>query len=365
MGQKPVWAILGGGNGGQSAAGHLGIMGFEVRIYDVFPATIEAIKAQGGINVEGSVKGFGKVALATTSIGDAVKGADIIMVIAPAVVHRDIAEKLAPFLKDGQIIFIHPGTTFGVLEFRKVLDDFNCKADIILSEAQSLMYACRATKPGNAHIMGIKNNLQVAAFPSTETDRVVKLLNQAYPHIKAAKNILETSLTNLNAIMHPGPSILNSSLIESKHEWKYYLDGITPSIGEFIVDLDKERVELGKKVGLELPGVLEMYRIMYDVTGDNLTDIVRSNKAYWEISGQKKLDTRYIFEDIPTGLVPMVSLAEKAGTSCERMKAICSLGGFLLKKDFISTGRTLENLGLGKYGIEQILSYVETGKIEK
>ncbi|MDX9801360.1 MAG: NAD/NADP octopine/nopaline dehydrogenase family protein [Spirochaetia bacterium] len=365
MGQKPVWAVLGGGNGGQSAAGHLGIMGFEVRIYDIFPATIEAIKRQGGINVEGSVKGFGKVALATTSIGDAVKGADIIMVTAPAVVHRDIASKLAPFLKDGQIVFIHPGATFGVLEFRKVLNDFSCKADIVLSESQSLIYACRATKPGNAHIMGIKNKLQAAAFPATETDRVIALLNQAYPNIVSGKNVLETSLTNLNAIMHPGPSILNSSLIESKHEWKYYLDGITPSIGEFIVELDKERVELGSKVGLELPGLLEMYRIMYDVAGDNLTDIVRSNKAYHEISGQKKLDTRYIFEDIPTGLVPMVSLAEKAGTSCERMKTICRLGGFLLKKDFLSTGRTLENLGLGDLGIDQIILYVETGKVKK
>jgi len=362
MGQKPVWAILGGGNGGQSAAGHLGIMGFDVRIYDVFKATIEAIKNQGGINVEGSVKGFGKVQLATTSIGDAVKGADIVMVIAPAVVHRDIAEKLSPFLSDRQIVFIHPGATMGVLEFRKVLDDCRCKADIILSESQSLIYACRATKPGNAHIMGIKNNLKAAAFPAKETEKVIKLLRQAYPQIEGAKNVLETSLTNLNAIMHPGPSLLNTSLIESKHEWKYYLDGITPSIGEFVVELDRERVALGKKLALDIPGVMEIYRTMYDVKGDNLTDIVRSNKAYWEISGQKKLDTRYIYEDIPTGLIPMISLAKKAGTPHERMQTIASLGGFMLKKDFTATGRTLENLGLASMSVEEILEYVETGR---
>ena len=262
MAQKPVWAIVGGGNGGQSASGHLGFLGFDVRLYDVFPATIDAIRSQGGVNVEGSIRGFGKVSLATTSMEDAVKGADIIMVIAPAVVHKDIAEKMAPYLSDGQVVFIHPGATFGVLEFRKVLDDNRCGAKIILSESQSLIYACRAVKPGNAHILGIKNSLQAAAFPANETDKVISLLRQAYPQIEPAKNVLETSLTNLNAVMHPGPSILNSSLIESEHEWKYYLDGITPSIGSFIIDLDMERVALGKKMGLNLPTVIEMYRKM-------------------------------------------------------------------------------------------------------
>ena len=60
----------------------------------------------------------------------------------------------------------------------------------------------------------------------------------------------------------------------------------------------------------------------------------------------------------------MVSLAKKAGTPYERMQTICSLGGYLLKKDFVSTGRTLENLGLSDLTVDEIISYVETGKKE-
>ena len=38
-----TWAILGGGNGGQAIAGHLSILGEKVRLYDVVPATVDAL----------------------------------------------------------------------------------------------------------------------------------------------------------------------------------------------------------------------------------------------------------------------------------------------------------------------------------
>ena len=59
MNNNIVWAILGGGNGGQSLAGHLALMGYRVRLYDIFQQTVDAINEQGGITVSGVVEGFG------------------------------------------------------------------------------------------------------------------------------------------------------------------------------------------------------------------------------------------------------------------------------------------------------------------
>ena len=136
---KLTWAVIGGGNGGQSLSAHLALMGFTVRLYDIFPQTIEAIHSAGGIQVDGTVKGFGKIELATTDIARAVDGADIIMIVAPAIAHHDIALNCAPHLTDGQIIFIHPGATGGALEFNKVLLDRQCDKSITLAEAESLL----------------------------------------------------------------------------------------------------------------------------------------------------------------------------------------------------------------------------------
>jgi len=61
--QSLKWAVIGGGNGGQSLSGHLSHMGFAVRLYDIFAETIATIQSQGGIQLNGAVKGFGKIDL--------------------------------------------------------------------------------------------------------------------------------------------------------------------------------------------------------------------------------------------------------------------------------------------------------------
>jgi len=357
-----VWTIIGGGNGGQSVAGHLGYKGLKVRVYDIDEETVEIINEQKGIHlVDGVLNGFGAVEFATTNLEKAVHASDVVMVVVPALVHKAIAKDLASVLEDGQIVFIHPGATCGALEFKNVLDEMNCEADIIISEAMSLIYACRSPKKGTASIKGIKNKLMAAALPANKTEEVVKILNIAYPEIYAGKNVLETSLENLNAVMHPGPTLLNTSLIESNRKWKYYYDGITPSIGEYLVALDQERKAIGKAFGFELTDITKWYEVLYDATGSNLSEVVKNNKAYADIDGQKSLQTRYLLEDIPMGLVPLACLGRLAGESIEHIDILIKLGELLLNKDFSKEGRNLENLGLENMCIEEIENYLETG----
>lgn len=360
--RKNIWAVIGGGNGGQSAAAHLAVMGYPVRIYDVLPETISAIDKQGGIHVDGAVTGFGPVEKATLKMEEAVEGADVIMVIAPALYHRDIAEKMAPSLQSGQIILIHPGATMGAIEFRQVCREKGAPVEsIIVAEAQSLLYACRAKTPGHAHINGMKQTLAIAALPSSRTNEAVKVISEAFPQIYGASNVLETSLTNLNAVMHPGPSLLNVSLIESELAWEYYMDGITPSIGSYAERLDLERLALGKAVNLELPGVLQMYRTLYGVDKPTLSETVKEVKAYRGIAGQKRIDTRYVLEDIPMGLVPMASLGEQLGVPVPMISTIIDLGSFLLQKDFVSQGRTMKKLGLDGLDASGLTEFVTHG----
>jgi opine dehydrogenase len=362
---KLTWAVIGGGNGGQSLSGHLALLDFAVRLYDIFPQTIDAIRSAGGIRVDGVVEGFGKIALATTDIARAVDGADIIMIVAPAIAHRDIARSCAPHLTDGQIIFIHPGATGGALEFKQILLDQKCDKAITLAEAESLLYTCRSPKPGHTTIFGIKNELMVAALPATETRRVVKRLNTAFPQMYAGANVLATSLGNANAVMHPAPTLLNTSLIESGRDWLYYWDGITPSIGAFVEALDEERLAVASAFDLKIPGILEWYKAHYGVQGKTLSETVKRNQAYAEVMGQKTLHTRYLLEDIPTGLVPMAYLGKLAGVEVTRMETVIKLGEFLTGKDLTTSGRTLENLGLAGMTLEEIQEYIETGKISQ
>lgn len=45
----------------------------------------------------------------------------MILIVVPAFAHKELAEKMVPFLEDGQIIVLNPGRTGGALEFYNVL----------------------------------------------------------------------------------------------------------------------------------------------------------------------------------------------------------------------------------------------------
>lgn len=356
------WTILGGGNGGQTTAGHLGMMGFDVTIYDIFEETIEAISKQGGIFLEDALTGFGKVKSATTNIEEALQDADVVLVTVPATAHQLVAKSCAPYLKDGQIIVLNPAATFGSLAFEKILKDEGCTANVTLAETNTLLYGCRIIEPGRTQVFGLKNRILLAALPATETARVVAAMQVAFPQFVAADSILITSFDNTNPILHTATTLLNTGTIESDREWHFYIDGFTPSIGRFVESMDEERLAIGRALGLDLLSCREQLEVEYNVFADTLADSIRKNPVYQDIKGQKALDTRYLSEDIPMGLVPFVELGKLLELPTARMESIVDLAQLVLERDLMKNARTLKNLGIDDMTSTEFLQYVQTGQ---
>ncbi|WP_432354318.1 NAD/NADP octopine/nopaline dehydrogenase family protein [Sporosarcina sp. A2] len=362
MNNSLKWTIIGGGNGGQTTAGHLGMMGFDVTIYDIFEETIQAIKEQGGVYLQDALTGFGKVVCATTNMEEALKDADVVFVTVPATAHRTVAESCAPYLKDGQIVILNPAASFGSLVFRKTLDDEGCKANVTLGETNTLLYGCRIVKPGTTQVFGLKNRILTAALPATETARVVEILQTAFPQFEACESILVTSFDNTNPILHPATTLFNTGIIESEQEWRFYVDGFTPSIGRYVERMDEERLAIGRALGLELLSCLQQLEVEYDVFEDTLAESVNRNPVYQDIGGQKTLETRYITEDIPMGLVPFIEIGKLLGLPVIHMETAATMGQLLLGRSLMDEARTLENLGVAGMSGNEFLEFVQTGR---
>jgi opine dehydrogenase len=344
--KKLQFAIIGAGNGGQSFTGHLGLLGFPVRLWDVDPQRVVDLKKTNRMVVSGAVTGECDIPLVTGNIGEAVEGADIIMMVIPTVFQRSTIKAMAPYLKDGQALVLNPGATGGALEARATLQEEGCLAKVLVAETDTLLYACRSPKPGEAIIGGIKDGLSIAALPATDTARVAELLNQAFPQFKAVSSVLITSLNNANAMMHPSPTILNAGRIECAASFDYYFEGVTPSLARVVETVDAERLAIGKAMGVEVPSIHDFYRTSYAAFGKNLHEQLQNVKAYVGIKGPTSLNTRYIFEDLPTGLVPLSALGAAVGVPTPTMNSIVQLGNILLERDFWVEGRSLEKLGL-------------------
>ena len=139
------FAIIGAGNGGQAFAAYLSLKGYPVKIYDVSQKTIDILQEKGGVLLEGNsdVVGFGKITLASTNLKEVIHGADIVMVVLPSIYHKDMAKKMAPYLKDGQIVVLNPNASLGPVEFKNTLKECGCTADVILAGTSTLLFACR------------------------------------------------------------------------------------------------------------------------------------------------------------------------------------------------------------------------------
>src|SRR6476660_5809509 len=111
-------AVLGGGNGSFAAAGDLSLAGHEVRLWRRDRAAVAAHDAAGGAITVKDFRGRheAKPSLITSDIAAAVRDAELILCPAPATAQQDIARTVAPYLRDGQVVFLPPGT-FGSYMF--------------------------------------------------------------------------------------------------------------------------------------------------------------------------------------------------------------------------------------------------------
>lgn len=351
-------AVIGAGNGGQAIAGYLGLTGYDVCLYDIDVPKIEELKKKGGIELEGQIKGFGKVGCITTDISVAVKGAEIIMVTTVANAHKAVAKSLAPLVEDGQVIILNPGRTCGALVFKQSLTDCGCTKRYYLGEAQTLVYACRVVENGRVNVIGVKDEVLLSGLPAADTDYILEKINPIYPSFIKTDNVLRTSLENIGAMFHPCVLLFNAATIERNEIFWFYRD-MTEQVAEFIEKFDAERLAVGKAYGIDLLGVRDWIKFAYKNTeGDTLCERMRNNPAYHDIKSPSTIFTRQLTEDIPTGVLPIMQLGKAAGVETPLLESMVHICEALLNMDLHTNGRSLKNLGLEGMDKDDILKFV-------
>lgn len=365
---SPRFAVFGAGNGGTAMAGHLGLLGFHVRLWNRTAERIAPLKRTRYIELvaerEGLPHGTTKIDRVTTSAEEAIDGADVIMVVVPATGHKDVATHVAPLLKDGQVVVLHPGRTGGALEFLHTIRTQGCTADVIVAEAQTLIYACRAINPGQVKMFGVKRSVPVAALPAHKTPEVVSLLSQAIDSFVPGDNVMKTSLDNIGAIFHPAVMVLNAARVETtRGDFEFYIDGISRSVARVLEQIDTERIRVGGALGFHCMSAREWLYVAYGAAGTTLFDAIRANEGYYGIKAPHVLDVRYISEDVPTSLVPIASLGDQMGVPCPSIKAVIHLSEVLLERDFWMSGRTTESMGLAGHSLQTIRQVILEGRL--
>jgi len=380
-------AVLGGGHGGFTMAADLSMAGHEVNLYELpeFASNLKPVLEKGGINLVarklpageelplpgGGRSGFSRITgKVTTSMKEALEGVDLVMLVVPAFGRERFVREMSPHLKDGQVIVVWPAY-FGALMVTKALKEAGCNKDIVVAETESLIYLTKKRGPAEVLVQGVKEKLDVAAFPATRTDEVVKILREVFPRsrIVKARNVLQTTLTNVNLVLHPPSTLLNLPKVE-RALFPYYEDvggpswrayDITPGMARVMEAIDREIIATGEKLELRLPGLKETLKAFYGAYGRDLYETVLNCYAYQLQLAPTSIDHRFITEDVPYGLVPVSYLADQVGTPTPVIKALITIACAVTGRDFWREGLTMEKIGLAGKTSREIVEYVEKG----
>jgi len=351
----PTFCVLGAGPGGLAMAAHLAMTGCRVNMFNRTLAHIEAVRARGGIDADGEVSGFASLNVVTADPAEAMDDCDVLMVVVPATAHRDMAQIIAPHIKDGQILVLNPGRTGGALEVAKIIGEKNPRVQPYIAEAQTLLYAARATNPGQVHIFGIKNSVPLATLPAYHITDILPVIQKALPQFVPGDNVLKTSLDNIGAVFHPAITVLNAGRIEDTHgDFEYYVEGVTPSVACVLEAIDRERVNVAAALGIRANTAREWLYLAYDAAGRTLHDAMRANAGYSGIKAPGTMAHRYITEDVPASLVPIASIGEMLNVPTPMIRSIIRLASAMHGVDYWAEGRTVERLGIKGMSVKDI-----------
>ncbi|TAK45697.1 MAG: glycerol-3-phosphate dehydrogenase [Betaproteobacteria bacterium] len=354
-------AVLGGGHGAYAAAADLSEQGHEVRLWRRDAAALQPLQAGGAIAlVDQAGRRKVRIAKATADAGEAVRGAELVVVPAPATAQGEIAAAIAPHLTSGQVVFLPPGT-FGSYVMAEIVRASGSNAQLAFAETGTLPYLARKRGPAEIAITVRAVRLPTGVYPAARAGEALGVIRSAYPSVQPCGNALSGALMNAGPVIHPPLIVLNAAPLEKFERWDIHNEGTQPSVRAVTDRLDGERVALREALGFAAPHfpLADHYTSDRWMYGDAHRKLVDSGD--W----RERIDLRahrYMTEDMALGLAFLVSVAKWAGVDAPVAQGLLAIAGAILGRDLRRGPRTLEALGLVTLARDEMTLLLHEGR---
>ena len=220
--------------------------------------------------------------------------------------------------------------------------------EITIVEAQSSFIDCRIAEPGLVRVgfRNVRNPLGI--YPSKHKKQAQQVLDKLGFPFTYLSSVVEAALHNPNLIVHSVGAIMSIPRIEkTKGEYCMYHEVFTPSVWRILEALDSEKMDVLGALGFPRIPYVEACKFR------NSLDDTRDAKEvfFWyaamptRAKGPTTVDSRYISEDVPQGLVMLEALGMSLGVDTPTCTALIEIASAALGRDLRVEGRTVERLG--------------------
>lgn len=355
-------SILGAGNGGTAVAADLSLKGHEVTLIKT-SNSMHNVSFDYLVNNNGKVRIIedgeekkAQIAYVTRELSH-IAESEVVIVYIQTTYHEDLIGRIIPYLRDDQILLFNPG----YFSTAYVLKHCKDKKPIIV-EAQSSFIDCRISEPGVVRVgfRNVRNPLGI--FPENRRDEARRVLEKIGYPFTYLNSVVEAAIHNPNLIVHTVGAIMSIPRIEkTKGDYVMYHEVFTPSVWKILEQLDGEKMDVLEKLGFNRIPYVEACKHR-----NSLNDEQDAKEVFfWYASmptrakGPKTVDSRYITEDVPQGLVLLETLGAELDVPTPICTSLIEITSAALGRDMRENGRTVSRLG--KANINYILNASEEG----
>jgi opine dehydrogenase len=352
-------AIAGAGAVGFTSACLLRLLGNTVTLWSPSGRGTQGLRDNNKITTTGSVNGTFDV----NYVEDPkllCESATLIMIAIPAYGQKSVFEQLVPHLTDEHTIFITGGQmSMGALYLSKLLKDAGKKSLICMNNGPMTMG--RKLGPNDAVQVPPKKMARLSAIPADQTDRAIAVLSQAWgDRFKAFDSVLEVGFAAMGGIVHSALVMGNITRMEEGEEWcGYYY--VTESISRLTHALDADRIAVAKGFGIETPNAPAIFSggAKPDATVREVLFPLTYERTFR--NGPRKVEHRYIEEEVPYNLVTLERLGRIAGVETPNVTRVIDMYNIMRDRDYRSKNTMAEAIGLDQMSHEEILEKFANG----
>ncbi|HZH51610.1 MAG TPA: NAD/NADP octopine/nopaline dehydrogenase family protein [Microvirga sp.] len=337
-------AIAGAGGIAFAAAAFLIDNGHDPILWSPSGRRTAELAAGRPLTATGAVSGTFHPKVASSPL-ELVSGADAVLIALPAYGHRTVMDAIARHVTDEQIVIISSHASFGALYLSKKLAELGTRAPIV---AWGTTVTTGRQKSGTeVHVSTIRSKVDMATVPLSAGERGLAMCRALFgDRFNEKDDLLAIALSNLNPQNHMGIALCNLTRMERGETWGQH-QNVTMAVGRLFEALDEERLDIARGFGLSVRTVREHYHFSYGVpmgpVGEMAQILVERGGGPM---GPATLDTRYVTEDVPFGLLPTVLLGRLTDTPATLHEAGLNLCSALYGRDFGRENDLLPELGL-------------------
>ncbi|MES0067967.1 NAD/NADP octopine/nopaline dehydrogenase family protein [Mesorhizobium sp. M0074] len=341
-------SILGAGAIANGLAAYLAEAGHDPMLWSPSGERTKALATGESLTATGAIEATVSVRIAK-DCKEAIANSDVVMIALPANGHRKVMDAAAPYLREGMPVIISSHSSFGALYLSRRLAELKVRLPIVVWG--TTLVTGRQSGPTEVHVASVRQKLDVATLPFDAMDQGFQLCTTLFgDRFVKRDGLLAIALSNLNPQNHLGIALLNLTRMEKGEQWSQ-AGNVTPAVGRFVEALDVERLAIAAHFGIAVRTVEEHFSLSFHIPMGTVSEMNQEMDRQGRGGfGPSTIESRYVLEDVPFGLLPTVLLGKISGNPAILHEAGIAIFSAAYGRDLKSDNDILPALGIEEIG---------------